>query len=270
MALIGFISSKNKKALALLKEKGLWCAFKIMFFKLIRKRIKQYSLIKKLFDGKSGIEIGGPTELFRKNSLLPLYNIVKELDSCNFSSTTIWQGNTKGGKTYNYYKNKNGIQYISEATDLELIPNENYDFVISSNCLEHIANPLKAIEEWIGILKRDGLLLLILPNKDYCFDHDRPVTRFTHLLEDLHTDVKENDLTHLDEILELHDLEMDRPAGNFEQFKERSLKNSENRALHHHVFDVPLLKEIFDYFNMEILMTDESNVHVILGKKNVA
>ncbi len=270
MALIGYISSKNKKALALLKEEGLWCAFKVVFFKLIRKRIKQYSLIKKLFEGKSGIEIGGPSELFRKNSLLPLYDIVKDLDGCNFSSTTVWQGNTKAGKTYNYYKNKNGAQYISEATNLERIPNKNYDFVISSNCLEHIANPLRAIGEWTRVLKKDGLLLLILPNKDYCFDHNRPITSFKHLLEDLHNDVKENDLTHLNEILTFHDLNKDRKAGHFEQFKERSLKNFENRTLHHHVFDVSLLKEIFKYFNMELIMTGESNVHVILGKKNVA
>ena len=195
---------------------------------------------------------------------------MKELDGCNFSNITIWEGNIESGEKYNYYKNKNGVQYISEATDLSLIPNSKYDFIISSNCLEHVANPLKAIEEWIRVVKKGGLLLLVLPNKEYCFDHNRSVTEFSHLLKDYENNITENDLTHLDEILNLHDLKMDKPAGSLEQFRERSLKNFENRALHHHVFDINLLKEIFSYFKLEVLLTYENNEHIILGKKNVA
>ena len=38
-----------------------------------------------------------------------------------------------------------------------------------------------------------------------------------------------------------HDLSMDTPAGTFEQFRERLMKNYENRCLHHHVFDLEVL-----------------------------
>lgn len=241
--------------------------FKKAIFKR-RKRINNFSDIKKLFISKSGLEVGGPSRIFRNKGFIPIYKIVKELDGCNFSTITIWEGNIESGKNYKYYKNRKGVQYILEATDLSRITSSKYDFVISSNCLEHIANPLKAIEEWIRVIKEDGLLLLILPNKDFCFDHNRQVTDFSHMLSDLYNNVKEDDLTHLDEILNLHDLQMDKPAGTLEQFRERSLKNFQNRALHQHVFDMGLLKQIFNYYKLEILLAHEGAEYIILGRKS--
>ena len=40
-----------------------------------------------------------------------------------------------------------------------------YDFVFSSHSLEHIANPLKAISEWLRITKKDGYIIIIVPEK---------------------------------------------------------------------------------------------------------
>ena len=250
-----------------LKERRLGNIVKRIFSKLKRERIPNLVYIKQLFVNKFGLEVGGPSGIFRNRGFIPLYKIVKGLDGCNFSNTTIWEGNIERGEKYNYYKNKIGFQYISEATDLSLIPNSKYEFLISSNCLEHIANPFKAIEEWIRVLKKDGLILLVLPNKEYCFDHNRSVTKFSHLLLDYQKNTPESDLSHLDEILELHDLKMDKPAGSFEQFKERSLNNFQNRALHQHVFDINLLIEIFNYFNLEVLLTNQGREHIILAKK---
>jgi len=232
-----------------------------------RNQIDKIVYIYLLFAYKSGLEVGGPSGIFRNNGFVPIYKILHKLDGCNFSNTTIWEGQLKNGENYNYYKNKKGVQYISEAADLSLIPNSKYDFILSSNCLEHVANPLKAIEEWIRVLKKGGLLFLVLPNKEYCFDHNRSVTDFSHLLSDYQNNTSEHDLTHLDEILELHDLNMDKIAGSLEQFKERSLKNFENRALHQHIFDIDVLKDIFNYFKLEVLITYEGAEYIILGKK---
>jgi len=232
-----------------------------------RNQIDKIVYIYLLFAYKSGLEVGGPSGIFRNNGFVPIYKILHKLDGCNFSNTTIWEGQLKNGENYNYYKNKKGVQYISEAADLSLIPNSKYDFILSSNCLEHVANPLKAIEEWIRVLKKGGLLFLVLPNKEYCFDHNRSVTDFSHLISDYQNNTSEHDLTHLDEILELHDLNMDKIAGSLEQFKERSLKNFENRALHQHIFDIDVLKDIFNYFKLEVLITYEGAEYIILGKK---
>jgi len=219
------------------------------------------------FNSKKGLEIGGPSPLFNKNGVFPIYELVDQLDGCNFSTNTIWEGQLTPGGKYQYTDGKWGYQYVLEGADLNLIENSKYDFVLGSHCLEHMANPIKAIEEWLRVLKKDGLIFLVLPNKDHCFDHKRSVTYFNHLLEDYKINTGEDDLTHLNEILELHDLEMDKPAGTKDQFRERSLKNFENRTLHHHVFDLDLLKEIFEWFKIQVVYGTSSNEHRIIGRK---
>ncbi|WP_197518371.1 bifunctional 2-polyprenyl-6-hydroxyphenol methylase/3-demethylubiquinol 3-O-methyltransferase UbiG [Mycobacterium sp. E3198] len=213
-----------------------------------------------------GIEVGGPSLLFK--TLLPLYQVAAGLDGVNFGTDTVWEGSIAAGNDYRYYPSKRGRQFIEEATNLSAIDAAQYDFLLSSNCLEHVANPIKALNEWKRVIRPDGGLILVLPNKESNFDHRRPFTKFEHLLDDFDSDVGEDDLTHLDEILALHDLPMDPPAGDLENFRRRSLKNFENRTLHHHVFDVPLIETMLDHVGFEILdMTTTRTDFFALGRK---
>jgi SAM-dependent methyltransferase len=201
-------------------------------------------------EDRYGIEIGGPSSLFK--TVLPLYRIVGGLDGVNFSGETIWEGSIEAGDNFNYYRKKSGRQYIADATDLSEIAAARYDFLLSSNCLEHVANPIRALNEWRRVIKPGAAMILVLPNKESNFDHRRPVTKFDHLLQDFERGMGEDDLTHLDEILALHDLSMDPPAGDLEHFRQRSLQNFQNRTLHHHVFDVSLIEEVLNYVGFEI------------------
>lgn len=257
-----------KKAVGIFKEKGLLYTINMAVSKIIARKINNYYLLAGLFKNKYGLEIGGPSGIFKPRGFIPLYSTIKKVDGCNFSNKTIWEGNIEAGETYIYHENKKGHQYISEATDLGQVPVAKYDFVISSHCLEHVANPLKAVSEWLRVLKKDGIILIVLPNKQYTFDHNRPVTTFTHLLNDYNSNTGEDDLTHLEEILKLHDLKKDKLAGSFDAFRERGLKNFEKRSLHHHVYDIALLTEIFGFFKLEVIIThDKSKDLVIAGRK---
>jgi len=230
------------------------------------KKIPDHEFYNSLLKNKNGIEIGGPSTLFK--TMLPIYQVVASLDGVNFADTTLWEGSIEKGRTFNYFKDRCGSQFISDATNLDQINSSTYDFLLSSNCLEHIANPLRAIEEWSRVLKNDGIMLLVLPRKESNFDHNRSVTTFEHLLDDYDNNVTEHDLTHLDEILALHDLSMDSPAGNIEQFRLRSLDNFNNRTLHHHVFDIPLMTSILENFGFEIIKTGTSQTdYFTLGTK---
>jgi SAM-dependent methyltransferase len=218
---------------------------------------------------KYGIEIGGPSSIFKK--ILPVYDFVAGLDGVNFSSDTVWEGRIQAGQNFNYDDVRSGRQFISEAADLSEIATEQYDFLLSSNCLEHVANPIKALTEWRRVIKPGGALILVLPNKDSNFDHRRPATSFEHLLDDSARDIGEDDLTHLDEILALHDLSMDPLAGDLENFRQRSLKNFENRTLHHHVFDVKLIEEMLNHVGFDVVdMTTTKTDFFALAAKNGA
>ena len=221
------------------------------------RKIKNYSFYAEKLTGKNGIEIGGPSAIFKDHRILPIYKVIKNLDGCNFSNTTIWEGRISSGYNYKYHRLKpDGYQYIADAVDLNIIESTKYDFVLSCYCLEHIANPFKAVSEWLRILKEDGYLLMIVPHKEGTFDHKRQVTPFEHLKEDFKKNIGEDDLTHLEEILKLHDLGKDPDTGNFELLKKRSLDNFNNRCLHQHVFDTNLALMILDYLGLKILSVD--------------
>ena len=242
--------------------KKLW----LIKWHLKDKKISNYKSYQNLLINKGGIEFGGPS-LFFKNEI-PIYKLIKNLDGVNFSNTTVWEGSINEGFNYNYFKNKNGYQFICDAVEIDKIKSENYDFVLSCNNLEHIANPLLALNKWLRILKPNGLLLLVLPNKESNFDHNRKTTSFEHILEDYKNNITEKDLTHIEEILELHDISTTPEVGDFENFKKRSLANFENRCLHHHVFDMNLLEQIYKYYNLEILAKDYThNNFLIIGRK---
>jgi len=258
---------KMLTAFKVFKNEGFSKIVQIIRYRVISKKIDNFNSIKASLKNKSGLEIGGTSWVFMDYNLIPIYKIIKGLDNCNFSSKTIWEGEIKTHQPFVFYKKKTGKQYISEATNLSEIKSETYDFIISSHCLEHVANPLKAIEEWLRVLKTGGNILVVLPNKDLTFDNKRPITTFEHLLFDYERNTSENDLTHLDEVLKLHDLTMDVKAGTIEDFKERCLNNCEIRAIHHHVFSIELLNQILEFFKVQIEFSEVHEDLVIFGKK---
>lgn len=210
-----------------------------------------------------GVEIGGPSDVFRA-----IYTSECVCDGVNYNTETIW-GNFSGEK----YKWKNkvlGNQIIADATDLEMIENDTYDFVLSSNNLEHIANPMKAISEFLRILKKGKPLIVLVPCKEFTFDHDRDNTSFEHILHDYRSNILENDLTHLPEILDKHDLSMDTVAGSIEDFRKRGENNYINRCLHHHVFTNKLLQNIAEYFNLQVIENSvfNRNYYLVATKRD--
>lgn len=228
-------------------------------------RPKSFRAYREALRGKSGIEIGGPSIFFQH--LLPVYPVVSNLDGVNFSSQTMWEGVIRSGDSFRYAPGRTGRQFIAEATDLGEIEAGQYQFLLSSNCLEHVANPLKAIEEWIRVIEPGGYLVLVLPNKAANFDHRRPFTRFEHLLDDYRNNVSEKDMTHLQEILELHDLTRDAAAGGRENFVKRSMANYENRGLHHHVFNMELIERMLAHFGVSVVVKDVLDTDfVVLGR----
>lgn len=244
---------------------GVARAILLRLQKLLAGRAKSFLACESLFIGKTGIEIGGPSQVFARNGIFPVYPIVGHLDNCNFGDITVWEGEIKQGQTFQFDRKKPiGRQYIAEATAMECITSNTYDFVLSSHVLEHTANPIQALSEWIRLLKKHGTLVLLLPNKNKTFDHRRSVTTMEHLIADFKAGMTEDDLTHMPEILALHDLERDPYAGDIGSFKLRCMRNAENRCLHHHVFDVPLAIKLVEFIGFTVQTVEELAPHHIL------
>ncbi len=266
------VNTVLRKGFVILRAQGLSGMLGMVFRRLVPRHLSCYEDHRQFFHGKNGLEIGGPSGIFSWNGLLPIYTVAERIDNCNFSNDTTWEGRIAEGATFHFDRRRiPGNQYVADATDLSRMTSASYDFVMSSHTLEHVANPLKALSEWIRVLKEGGLLVLVVPHKDGTFDHRRPVTSLTHLVEDFEQHVTEADLTHLDEILELHDLAKDTGEGDFESFKQRSKRNLENRCLHHHVFDTRLVVELTHYVELQILAVEivKPNNIVVMAQKPV-
>lgn len=207
----------------------------------LKRPLRSTSLIQSRVRGRNGLEIGGPSPFFR--TFLPIYESIASLDNCVFASSTIWEGTID--KPFFYHPRKSpGHNYICEGTDLDVFGDATYDFVLSCHNLEHIANPVKALKEWIRVLKPGGSLVLALPDGRKTFDWRRPATPVAHMIQDYQTDVGEDDRTHLQEILAKHDLRKDPSAGTWENFRKRALQNFKFRSLHHHVFHPENTREL--------------------------
>jgi ubiquinone/menaquinone biosynthesis C-methylase UbiE len=201
--------------------------------------------------GKHGLEIGGPSEIFQKGRILPIYPEIGRLDNCDFSKSNVW---AEHSEKFVFDPNKSpGNAFFCDGSNLVEVPDSTYDILLSSHNLEHFANPIKALKEWQRVLKPSGALVLVLPYYQATFDHRRRPTRVDHMFDDFSRNIGENDLTHLDEILEKHDLSMDPPAGSKEDFHKRSINNYSNRCLHHHVFDKRNSRELLVRVGFDVL-----------------
>src|SRR5438874_2000724 len=119
---------------------------------------------------RRGLEIGGPSELMKDEGPIPIYDVLRSLDNCLYSGSTIWTG-----------------------------------------------------------------------------------------------EVREEDQTHVPEVLELHDLSRDEGAGTKEQFRQRCLANHMHRALHHHVFDTLTALATVNCAGLQILRVDNLKpFHIII------
>jgi SAM-dependent methyltransferase len=204
--------------------------------------------------------------VFRLSGVLPLYALAERIDNLNFAAQTVWgPGPAKADAPAFCAGRTPGRQVIAEGADLGPLASASFDFLLASHVVEHLANPLAALRAWARVLRPGGVLVLLLPHRQATFDHRRPVTELAHLRADAAAQQAESDLTHLPEILRLHDLSRDPDAGDAAAFERRSRDNFRQRCLHHHVFDTALALALVDEAGWQITrLAWRAPYHIVL------
>lgn len=234
---------------------------------LLQGRARCFEQAISLVEGKYGLEMGGPTDVFQgwrmpspcfwRLAPLPIYDKIGLLDNCNFSDATIWGSH---GWTYQFSPLRPlGKVIIAEGTNTGEATG-TYDFVLSSHNLEHFANPVKALLEWKRITRPEGALILVLPHYKNTFDHRRTPTAVNHMFEDYMNNTTEEDTTHFEEVVRKHDLTLDGflKTGTVEEFRTRCENNLINRSMHHHVFDQMNTRELVERVGLKLLALELS------------
>lgn len=137
--------------------------------------------------------------------------------------------------------------------------------------LEHLLNPLQALYAMRRVLKPNGVILLILPRKEACFDHLRSVSSIEEIFHRFLIEVKESEMKYANilEVTHLSNLTQDAPAKNFKFFRGRSLDNTRNRGIHQFVYDFELLQSMGNILGLKTLFTGvygQLHMYILLQK----
>jgi SAM-dependent methyltransferase len=149
----------------------------------------------KLFYGLSGVEVGGLNAPLRISGTKMEYIDVISMDEAR----ALFPEVREQIGINNLYLGDVSSHSITEITG------KQYDFVISNNVIEHVANPILFLKNLLDGVRNGGYLLISAPDKNMCFDRDRALTEFNHVLADYYLDTKEADPTHyIDFLIHVH------------------------------------------------------------------
>ncbi len=73
---------------------------------------------------------------------------------------------------------------IDDGTRLASFADASLDFIVANHMLEHVEDPIDALQHQLRVLRSGGVLYLALPDPRETFDAPRPRTTVEHLLRD--------------------------------------------------------------------------------------
>lgn len=73
------------------------------------------------------------------------------------------------------------VDVVADGSNLPFKSGQ-WDFVVSSHCLEHNWDTLGTLKEWIRVVKVGGFVFTIFPHPERTFDSGRPRTKLSELI----------------------------------------------------------------------------------------
>jgi SAM-dependent methyltransferase len=215
----------------------------------------------------AGLEIGGPSALFGASGLLPVYPVLASIDGVQWAADTAWHS-LDGEQGYCPEGVRRGDLHVIDDVQLATLADDGYDVVFSSHVIEHLANPLRALEAWRRVTRPQGHLLIVAPHMQGTFDHRRELTALEHIVEDFERGTDEDDVTHVEETLRLHDRARDGESVDAEAWAAARRANAKTRLLHHHTFTTRSLLALLDYAGLKLLAAETRFPHdiYVLGR----
>ena len=140
---------------------------------------------------------------------------------------------------------------LADGFALDCITTGSQDFVVANHVLEHAADALGTLDNWLRVLRPGGLLFVAVPIGARCFDRGRAVTTMEHFLEDRRlvaagetAAMRVRNRAHVEEYLAISAPAMARAAGrpwpppdDAEREREiAQLLDEDAGRIHHHVF----------------------------------
>ncbi len=161
------------------------------------------------------------------------------------------------------------VDILDDGESIKSIAAASVDFVVASHLIEHIQDPIGALQNWLRVIKPNGILYLGVPHKEHTFDKDRSATKLEHLIRDHEEGPAWSRLGHFEEWVRLVD---HTPEERVEAEVKRIL--AMDYSIHYHVWTELEFLELLMYcrsklnmpFRVECLRHNEFEIIFILRK----
>ena len=163
------------------------------------------------------------------------------------------------------------IDIIDDGERLSTIENSSLDFIIANHFLEHCENPIGTIRNHLKKINDGGILYYAIPEKNFTFDRNRPLTTFNHLIYD---DAESPVISRKNHFYEWVTFVEDYSGANPIDCRVSGLL-AMNYSIHYHVWDIETIFQFLDktndYLNNPFRVLhfekNESEIIIILQKK---
>ncbi len=155
---------------------------------------------------------------------------------------------------------------VDDGARLERFADASLDFVVANHMLEHVEDPIAALEHQLRVLRRNGILYLTLPDARHSFDAPRKRTTVEHVLRDHSEGPQVSRREHYEECAEL--IEGHKGMGVAQRATEME---AEDLHPHFHVWEpvtfAGFLAALDIPFSLELLQAGVGEFIVILRKQ---
>lgn len=151
-----------------------------------------------------------------------------------------------------------------DTQGLFCLEDNSLDFVIFNHVIEHVANPIRSIEELFRVLRPGGMLVISAPDKNFTYDAPRQQTPFTHLRDEYIDGVQVVSDEHYLDFLQAVHPEM---LGNSEEQRLKAIAFAKDRRDHVHVWDSTSFRDFLEQ-SYALLGLNPSCLYETTGEKN--
>jgi len=178
---------------------------------------------------------------------------------------------------------------IDDGFSLSNVENHSQDFIIANHVLEHAANTLQVLTNWVRVLKPNGILFISVPIGAKCFDRGRTLTTLQHFIDDhdLYSRGKLDEINHANRVHLMEWLSISEPnilgkrQPNYTPPTREEVEKRANEAcldkleMHFHTFSKASFQELLKYFstnldkrlNVKTVITNRKEIIAIIRKQ---
>jgi SAM-dependent methyltransferase len=85
------------------------------------------------------------------------------------------------------------VDVVAEGDELPF-EDGSFDFLLASHVIEHMPDPIRALREWVRVSSK--YVFLVVPHRDRTFDHERPLTPVSELVERFESGFRDDEDRH--------------------------------------------------------------------------